>query len=274
MEAKAVMRALSGVSRVAINIDHHRPCFMLTTISTKQYNFYHWSLLLDNDYIDHHQVRALARAAGPSHVLGSRGKVRSPFSFRVVKLEQWDLLFSCQCCHLTIPKTILSMEIIANWCIILSPAPRDWASLSCTAVRTINSKLPKDVHKWYQGEGKALRPIPIPIDLSTHTKKTLRMQFFITGLVRERGDSSCVHKHWAAQSKGSFFAYSNEYLIMNFNINNICIPAAILIYIANQGRRVRRLRRLHVRRRLLTQLGSCQRHPWHSRTGEGSSPSS
>ena len=55
---------------------------------------------------------------------------------------------------------------------------------------------------------------------------------------------------------------------------HICIPAAILIYIANQGRRVRRLRRLHVRRRLLTQLGSRQRHPWHSRPGEGSSPSS
>ena len=76
------------------------------------------------------------------------------------------------------------------------------------------------------------------------------------------------------RAKVPFFAYSNEYLIINFNINNICIPAAILIYIANQGRRVRRLRRLHVRRRLLTQLGSRQRHPWHSRPGEGSSPSS
>ena len=76
------------------------------------------------------------------------------------------------------------------------------------------------------------------------------------------------------RAKVPFFAYSNEHLIIDFNINNICIQAAILIYIANQGRRVRRLRRLHVRRRLLTQLGSRQRHPWHSGPGEGSSPSS
>ena len=59
--------------------DHHQ-----------HYHFYHLSLLLDNDYIDHHQVRALARAAGPSHVLGSRGKVRSPFFFKILKLEQLD----------------------------------------------------------------------------------------------------------------------------------------------------------------------------------------
>ena len=133
--------------------------------------------MLGNDYIDHYQVRALARAAGPSHVLGSRGKVRSLFFFKILKLEQLDdgiFFFLVRVVVMILPFPLpLSIEIIANCCIILSPAPRDWASLSCTAVRTINSKLPKDVHKWYQGEGKALRPIPIPIDLSTHTKKRL-----------------------------------------------------------------------------------------------------
>ena len=64
--------------------------------------------------------------------------------------------------------------------------------------------------------------------LWTHTKKTLRMQFFITGLVRERGDSSCVHKHWAAQSKGSvfcIFVYQLQFwyiLLIKVAVSDVC----------------------------------------------------
>ena len=267
------MRALSGVSRVAI-IDHHRPCFMLTTISTKQYNFYHWSLLLGNDYIDHHQVRALARAAGPSHVLGSRGKVRSLFFFRILKLEQLDdLLFSCQCCHLTIPITI---EIIANCCTIDPLTSTKGLSLpllhsSQDYQLKAAKRRPQMIPRW----GKSFATYPYTYRPIDPYKKRLWECNSSSQVWSGRGGIHPVFTNIEQhRAKVPFFAYSNEHLIIDFNINNICIQAAILIYIANQGRRVRRLRRLHVRRRLLTQLGSRQRHPWHSRPGEGSSPSS
>ena len=85
--------------------------------------------MLDDDHIDHHQVRALARAAGPSHVLGSRGKVRSPFFFKILKLELLDggiFFFSCQCCHLTIPITIIHW----NYCKLVYYPPTSTKGLS------------------------------------------------------------------------------------------------------------------------------------------------
>ena len=201
------MRALSGVSRVAI-IVHRWPCFMLTTISTKQYNFYHWSLLLGNDYIDHHQVRALARAAGPSHVLGSRGKVRSPFSFRVVKLEQLNdgiFFFPVNVVILPFPKPYCPWKLLQIG--VLSSHQHQGTEPPSLAQQSGLST--QSCQKTSTNDTKVREKLcDLSLYLSTYRpiqKKTLRMQFFITGLVRERGDSSCVHKHWAAQSKGSFF---------------------------------------------------------------------
>ena len=89
-------------------------------------------------------------------------------------------------------------------------APRDGAPLAGTAIRTLNSKLPKDVHKWHKGGGKQI----LPPQFLTYSQSFQVVKFSsyiilykFEGLVWTWWDPSCVHKYWAAQGEGEFLLY-------------------------------------------------------------------
>ena len=188
------------------------------------------SLLLDDDHIDHHQVRALARAAGPSHVLGSRGKVRSPFFFRILKLEQLDdgifffpvnvVIYS----HNHYPSKLLQIGVFSSHQHQGTEPPSlaqqsGLSTQSCQKTSTNDTKVREKLCDLSQYLS-TYRPIPKRLWECKSSSQVWSGRGGIHPVFTN------IEQH---RAKVPFFAYSNEYLILNINIDNICIPAAILI---------------------------------------------